>query len=347
MDEWSKTSTALLAPFALIIMVLGIAGNVLVVLVLRKQSTCKRITGRQFLTNLAIADIGGSTNMIFMVVTIMFRGKWIFGDGLCQLNGLLAILFASASMWTLSVISLNRYVRIVKQKHYAAIFTKKTTLLAVAITWLIPLVMAVAPLVGWSAHRYQFGKCSCHFKFSESISYTLTFVFSIVLAPFTAILFSYMNIYKATKQHRKSNSSLRRNQPHIHIEEIRITGTLFVVILVFMLCFIPGSIVNIIEMARPEAQIPSWLDILSFMLVVANHANNPLIYGFLNRSLRKAFWRFLRQCCCFDSERDESIGVDSSVHRSRRSSLKPFPSSPSTRCHSYVVNDPCGNTELV
>lgn len=319
--QWSTTAVVFLVPVVFFIMFMGIAGNILVVLVLRKQST-RRITGRQFLTNLAVADIGGSANLIFMFVTILFRGKWSFGEGLCQLNGVLAIFFASASMWTLSAISVNRYVRIVRHAFYTRIFTMKTTAFALALTWFVPLVMSVAPLLGWSSHEFQFGKCSCHFFFSTSISYTFTFIILIVVIPLKIILFSYFKIYKTTTQHRMALAGHRRNHSSIHVEDIKITKTLFVVILVYMICFIPASLINIVEMARPDLGMPSWLDISSFLLVVSNHANNPLIYGLGNRSLRKAFWSILGSSCnpCLSVSRSVEISYPSDQAKATDSS---------------------------
>ena len=349
-----QTVYAVFAAFVIVLMALGIAGNLLVVLVLKNQSTCKRMTGRQFLISLAIADIGGSINLIFMLTTMLSNGDWLFGEELCQLNGSLAVLFGSASMWTLGIISLNRYVRIVKQPQYSAIFTKSSTVVLLVVSWSVPLLLSIAPIFGWSAHQYQFDKFSCHFRFSEDISYTTVFILVIVMTPFLAIMFSYANIYRVTRDHRRANSSLRRHRPYIHIEEIRITGTLFVVILAFMFCFMPGSVVNIVEMVRPNAAIPSWLDSVSYLLVVTNHANNPLIYGFLNRSLRKAFWKCLRNSClCFLGEAENNSAVESSLHRSKRSSLRTAgPNSPSTgrstpRCNSYVTGEQCLRADLV
>ncbi|KAJ7328184.1 hypothetical protein OS493_025058 [Desmophyllum pertusum] len=74
----------------------------------------------------------------------------------------------------------------------------------------------------------------------------------------------------------------------------QIATTLFTVIIVFIICYIPASVVNIVQMIQPGFVIPPWLDMLSFLLVVSNHANNPLIYNALNRSFRQAFREVLR-----------------------------------------------------
>lgn len=293
--HWSTLAIGLLAPVVAIIILLGMIGNILVIIVLwQQQRRSHRATGSYFLINLAIADIFGSANLIFMLSTIINHGEWIFGKYICKLNGVLTVLLGATSLLTLCAISVNRYFKIVEGGKYNRIYTNTNTLRMLAVTWLVPFVLALAPILGWSEHEYQVGKCVCHFLFSRSISYTVTFAVFVVIAPFTVILFCYLKIYKIIKTHGAIMGNLRRSQPSVHVEDIKIATTLFIVILVFIVCYIPASIVNIVQMINPDFHIPHWLDMVSFLLVVSNHANNPIIYNALNRSFRQAFREVLR-----------------------------------------------------
>lgn len=293
--EWSTTSVALLAPVIAIIILFGIIGNILVIIVLWQQKRrSRRKSGSFFLINLAVADIFASANLIFMLATIINKGEWMFGEALCKLNGFLTVLLGATSLLTLGAISVNRYFKIVEGGKYDRIFSNINTLRILVVTWLIPFVLSVAPIFGWSAHEYQVGKCLCHFLFSRSISYTLTFATVIVALPFTIILFCYVKIYKIIKAHGVMVGNLRRHQPSVHVEDIKIATTLFTVIVVFIICYIPASVINILDMAHLGFKIPHWLDMLSFVLVVSNHANNPVIYNALNRSFRQSFREVLR-----------------------------------------------------
>ena len=293
--QWSTLSISLLAPVIALIILLGIIGNVLVIIVLWQQKRKSRRTrGSFFLINLAIADILASANLIFMLATIINKGEWIFGIPLCKLNGFLTVLFGATSLLTLCGISVNRYFKIVEGEKYNRVFSNSNTLCMLGITWLIPFVLSIAPIFGWSAHEYQVGKCVCHFLFSRSISYTLAFAAFIIVAPFTIILFCYLKIYKIVKAHGAMIENLRQTQPTVHVEDIKIATTLFIVIVVFTICYIPASVINILDMAHLGFKIPPWLDMFSFVLVVSNHANNPIIYNALNRSFRQSFREVLR-----------------------------------------------------
>lgn len=265
-------------------------GNILVIIVLWQQKRrSHRKSGSFFLISLAAADILASANLIFMLATIINKGEWIFGEPLCKLNGFLTVLLGATSLLTLCAISVNRYFKIVEGGKYDRIFSYSNTLRILAVTWLIPFVLSLAPIIGWSAHEYQVGKCVCHFLFSRNISYTLTFATLVVAIPFSIILFCYFKIYKIIKAHGNMIGNLRRDQPSVNVEDIKIATTLFTVIVVFIICYIPASVINILDMAHLGFTIPHWLDMFSFVLVVSNHANNPVIYNALNRSFRQSF----------------------------------------------------------
>ncbi|XP_068675985.1 melatonin receptor type 1B-B-like [Montipora foliosa] len=288
--HWSAAAVAILAPVVALIILFGIIGNILVIIVLWQQKRrSHRKSGSFFLISLAAADILASANLIFMLATIINKGEWIFGEPLCKLNGFLTVLLGATSLLTLCAISVNRYFKIVEGGKYDRIFSYSNTLRILAVTWFIPFVLSLAPIIGWSAHEYQVGKCVCHFLFSRNISYTLTFATLVVAIPFSIILFCYFKIYKIIKAHGTMIGNLRRDQPSVNVEDIKIATTLFTVIVVFIICYIPASVINILDMANLGFRIPHWLDMFSFVLVVSNHANNPVIYNALNRSFRQSF----------------------------------------------------------
>lgn len=334
--HWSSLSIGLLAPVVSLIILCGMIGNILVIIVLwQQQRRSHRITGSYFLINLAIADILASGNLIFMLSTIINGGEWIFGEHVCKLNGFLTVLFGATSLLTLCAISINRYFKIVEGGKYNRIYTNTNTLRILAVAWFVPFLFSIAPIIGWSEHEYQVGKCVCHFMFSRSVSYTVTFATVIIIIPFTVILFCYLKIYKIIKAHGAIIGNLRRSQPSVNVEDIRIATTLFTVIIVFIICYIPASVVNIVQMVQPGFNIPPWLDMMSFMLVVSNHANNPLIYNAFNRSFRQAFREVLRLRPREDSHTASESGAKYASPRSVENGGSTMGRSPSNPCYQH------------
>jgi hypothetical protein len=107
-------------------------------------------------------------------------------------------------------------------------------------------------------------------------------------------------MYYLIRSHTSSMKNLQRSSPAANIEEIRSARTIFVLIVAFLLCYTPGSIINVLEMA--DCHVPPILDLISITLIVSKHAQNPLLYGMLNRRYRKELVKIVRsvvRSCCF------------------------------------------------
>lgn len=58
-----------------------------------------------------------------------------FNDTFCQFQGYIAIALAVASIYTLVLMAVNRYYRIVKPAKYLRYFTKKKTTIMILVSW--------------------------------------------------------------------------------------------------------------------------------------------------------------------------------------------------------------------
>ena len=286
--KWTTATVVVTAVPLCIVILIGIFGN-LMVLFISTRGNRVRTKGRPLIASLALADTLESTNLIFMLVAVGNYGEWIFSDALCQLNGFLTTVFVISSMYSLTAISVNRYFMVVKQNVYRKVFNARNQALIIAFIWCIPLPLAIGPLLGWSKFEFQTGKCICLFLFSRSVSFSNALLIITVPLPLSIICVCCFKIFKQVKHHSQQVSSMASSAPTVNLEEVKITKTLAVVIGAYLICFIPAATINLIEMVKPNFKIPLWIDVFSVILVFSNHANNPIIYGALNKQYRKAF----------------------------------------------------------
>ena len=282
-----------------LIILLGIFGNIMVITVITKTKQLKG-KGHSLIVNLALADTLQSANLVFILVAILNGGVWTLDQVACQVHAYLNVEFVLASMLTLCAISVNRYFLIVRPSQYNTFFCPRIMRGVVLLIWLLPQFFAIPPILGWSRFEFQHGKSLCLFKFSFSMSYAFTLVSTITTTPLIIILFAYYKIFKIVGAHstRVEHTLKRRSAPGGHsasVEEIRITRTLAVVIASYVICFVPATVINFVELFKSDWDIPVWLDLSSMILLMANHANNPIIYGALNRQYRKALENMARE----------------------------------------------------
>ena len=311
-NSWTTATVVVAAILVCIVIVIGILGNLMVVLVSIKGNRV-RTKGRAFIASLAIADTVASTNLIFMLVSAVNYGKWVFGDTFCQLNGFVASQFVASSTYSLQAISVDRYFIVVKQSLYRRVFTTRNQLLIIALIWCIPIPLAIGPVLGWSQYEFQTGKCLCLYDYRTSISYSIAVVLVTVLIPLFVMCLCYFQIFKQVRHHSNQVDTTVNNTQNMNVQEVKITKTLFVVIAAYVACFAPAAIANLIKIVIPTFEIPLWIDILSMILVFFNHANNPIIYGALNKQYRKAFKDIFRNSVGFGDFGNGPVLADTRV----------------------------------
>ena len=119
-----------------IIVVVGFIGNALVVVVVAANQQMRNTTNL-LIINLALADL------LFIVFCVPFTASdyalpfWPFGDAWCKIVQYLVIVTAYASVYTLVLMSLDRYLAVVHPITSMSIRTEANTYWAIAVTWVI------------------------------------------------------------------------------------------------------------------------------------------------------------------------------------------------------------------
>lgn len=117
-----------------LIAIVGFFGNALVVVVVIANSQM-RSTTNLLIINLALADL------LFIVFCVPFTASdyalpfWPYGDVWCKIVQYLVIVTAYASVYTLVLMSLDRYLAVVHPFTSKSIRTKTNTYWAIAVTW--------------------------------------------------------------------------------------------------------------------------------------------------------------------------------------------------------------------
>lgn len=148
-DELIATIAAFGAPIMFgLIGITGLIGNMLVVIVVLFNAQM-RTTTNVLILNLAVSDL------LFVVFCVPFTALdyvlvvWPFGDVWCKTVQYLIVATANASIFTLVLMSLDRYLAVVHPIASRSWRTERNTVHACALMWS---VILVASLPAWFAH---------------------------------------------------------------------------------------------------------------------------------------------------------------------------------------------------
>lgn len=84
-----------------------------------------------------------------LVLLLQILDYWVFGRIFCDIWAAVDVLCCTASIMSLCVISIDRYIGVRWPLQYPTIVTEKRALLAMLGVWVLAIVISIGPLFGW------------------------------------------------------------------------------------------------------------------------------------------------------------------------------------------------------
>lgn len=291
-------------------------GNFFVALTMYKSRRL-RTTSDIYIFALAVADLIWSTIVMPMTAITLLTGKWNFSQAVCEFQASVDYFVLYSSPVTMGLAAFNRYMRIVKSKHYQKVFSFKRSRMFLAVSWLI-LVMFIIIARSTTWQRFEFlpdyALCATIFVTEKSalIHYCIT-IPVVFLLPFLVIIFSYLHVYKTIRQHNRNVSPIfhnRVNQRRVAIQDIRISRALFFVTAVFVLCWLPTWVIALVKRLQNTITLHRSWKLVPVFLPFLSSAINPFIYAGNNPTFRSEFKRLF----CFS--RDHKVTFRAKITQS-------------------------------
>ncbi|CAJ1058617.1 alpha-1A adrenergic receptor-like [Xyrichtys novacula] len=319
----------------------AIVGNILVIL----SVVCNRhlrTPTNYFIINLAIADLLLGTTVLPVSATLEILDYWVFGRIFCDIWAAVDVLCCTASIMSLCVISIDRYIGVSHPLQYPSIVTEKRALLAMLGVWVLSVVISIGPLFGWKQPPSP-DDTQC--PITEEPFYALFSSLGSFYIPLVVILAMYCRVYIVAKRTTKnleagvmrermnsgeltlrihkgsqvqeesgsSGSAAGKGRAHQarssltvkllkFSREKKAAKTLGVVVGMFTLCWLPFFLALPIGSFNVNLRLPDILFKVIFWLGYFNSCLNPIIYPCYNREFKLAFIRILR-CQCHQRKR--------------------------------------------
>lgn len=282
----------------------SLTGNLLVCLAVYKNPRL-RTTTNLYIISLAVTDLLSATFVMPFTAGVLITRKWPFGKFYCDIHAFLVNfgLFFSTSVMGLT--AFNRYVRIVQTNMYNSIFSqRKSRAILASLCVFIAFYIAVPHFAGFQDFAFFPKYATCHIthrtQAGRIVHYSIVVSFFLIF-PFSVAIFCYLKVFKAIKQHNlevvPALQSRIRNA-RITTQEIKISKSLFVVVLGFGMCWIPAWILAIIMRFELIPSLPREFYLVHTALVFLSSSTNVFIYAGMNNSFKAEFRRLLSCRIC-------------------------------------------------
>lgn len=274
---------------AIVVLPIGIVGNILVIIVVRKKRYLHTKTNL-LLANLAVSDlmanvlaytVGAARAIPIPAIT--------FGKFLCKINSFYPAL-SLCSILTLTVIALERYNAIVRPLSNGLKFEKRTLRYFIIAIWILSLV-AATPLVHFSTYNSDYRCDRTWSTTSRFIFWTSSFIV-IIGIPLIIIIYCYCHIIRTLYfQHQIVPMNIPREVDAR--EKKKVVKLSIVVTSVFTFSFIPFAVVRELEIRGP---VPNVVSVFALCSVLLSSVLNPFIYAYQSTNYRQAFKETIIGC---------------------------------------------------
>ena len=303
----------------ILISILIIMGNTLVLLTTWRDRSLHQ-PNKYFVACLAVADLLVGIFIGPAMVYVLSLDKKSLRDiaiHFCRFMVWIDNLAIAASVLTLVFISFDRYLKISKPLQYRSRMTTSKSFKIIFIIWLMSIASATysaTPDSGAHGILIIF-HCRADNTSSKEVAWGISFCVRLFLLLVTIMLTMYARIFIVAHKRQKmfrngelGETSIGQNQRSVLRQDLKIVRMLLMVVGVFCFCWLPRAILYLLDLSTKFFQplnrsLSYWyrMDIfisLTRVLALSNSLCNPIIYGCLDQTYRKAFKRLFKKMMC-------------------------------------------------
>lgn len=282
--------------------------NLVVLCVILHSQTLRSRPSYHFIGSLAVADLIGSIIFVYSFLDFhVLHRKDSHNIFLFKLAGVIASF--TASVGSLFLTAIDRYISIHRPMSYKRIVTKTKAIIAFSVMWTISIVFSLLPLLGWNCIRLN-SVCSDIFPLIDEKYLMVWIGMTTVLVLF--IIYAYMFIMWKSHHHavRMLSRSSQRSvivytaegtkvqtvRPEQARMDLRLAKTLVLILVALIICWGPLLAIMVYDLFGKVNKFIKTVFAFCSMLTLLNSTVNPVIYAMRSKDMRRTFISICHMC---------------------------------------------------
>ncbi|XP_023590699.1 adenosine receptor A3-like [Trichechus manatus latirostris] len=206
---------------------------------------------------------------------------------------------SSVSLSPLAIPAMNS-LALFPSNRYRRVTTQRRIWLALGLCWLVSFLVGLTPMFGWNmkmtpGYNRNVTYFPCQFRSVMKMDYMvyLSF-FTWILIPLIVMCAIYLDIFCVIRNKLNQKFSSSKEMSTFYGREFKTARSLFLVLFLFALSWLPLSIVNCITYFGGE--VPQILLHLGILLSHANSMMNPIIYACKIKKFKETYLLIFKAC---------------------------------------------------
>ncbi|XP_064626185.1 orexin/Hypocretin receptor type 1-like isoform X2 [Lineus longissimus] len=301
---YKTPSSQVLMSLYIPIFLVAFFGNLTILFVVLPNKHMRNVTN-WFLVNLAVADLLVTSVCIPMAIGLSIYKVWIYGGFMCKLSHYLQGVAVSASIVTLTVMALERYLAIRHPITFRRVSTSQHARAVITVVWItaftimVPLALVRDVEITDLKFFETLPFCTERWVYVEKPIYMTCLMVFVYVIPGCVITLSYSFIgcqLLITDEglHRSDSRAVHDQTRALMHSRRKVARMLMCLAILFAFCWMPYNICSLyIDLQTADNMDVDSLTALPFTLCLghSNSALNPVLYWFMNKSFRKAVRR--------------------------------------------------------
>ena len=188
-------------------------------------------------------------------------------------------------------------------------------------SWLYSMCAPLPYFLSGKKMVFQPSKFFCYLTINSG-AFGAAFLVAVYIGiPSFIIFYCYLRIFKTIRSHNNNLHLPGNGINSVNVEEIKVTRTLFVIVVCFNLCWAPVLLIDIVDTILGRYTFPREAYVAYTFLANISSALNPLIYGVLNKNFRNDYIKVLSCRYCSAQAAVEPKGL---LGRANALEIKPL-----------------------
>lgn len=186
-----------------------------------------------------------------------------------------------------------RYLCVARASLHHHLEPKRAIILILTLWFLYLVLIAIPGFVEFRKARYSVKRTSCRLHYDERKTFKTVRVILLILAAIlsTIMFIAYYKVFRFVSRHNNAVAPSLHHAMSTNIEEAKITKTLVIAVLAFVLSWIPAGIVEAITTIQTKSKISLFVRFLQTLFIFSCSAVNPQI---TNRRFSREYLELVR-----------------------------------------------------